>query len=105
MESQGQARYTIDGIGHLIRFNTAFILLFAVCAPGKDRKLPPGPGKAIVQRVCTACHGADVFTAQAHTQKEWEDIVAEMSNAGATASDAEFKQIVAYLSKNFPRKQ
>jgi mono/diheme cytochrome c family protein len=104
MESQGLARYTIEGIGELRRFKLSVILLFAVCAPGKDRKLPPGPGRVTVQRVCTACHAADVFAAQAHTKKEWEDIVAEMSNAGATASDAEFKQIISYLAKTFPRK-
>ena len=45
------------------------------------------------------------FSRERPTRKEeWADIVAEMSNAGATASDAEFKQIIAYLAKNFPRK-
>ena len=98
-------RYTIDGIRYLIRFKVSLILLLSVCAAGAQRKLPPGPGRATVQRVCTACHVADVFAGKAHTKQEWADIVDEMSNAGATASNAEFKQIIAYLAKNFPRKQ
>jgi mono/diheme cytochrome c family protein len=105
MESQDRDGYTIEGIRHLIRFKLSVILLLSICAAAKERKLPPGPGRATVQRVCTACHAADVFAAQAHTKQEWADIVDEMSNAGATASDAEFQQIIAYLTKNFPRKR
>ena len=86
------------------RFKANLVLALSVCASAADRKLPPGPGRATVQRVCTACHMADVFAGKAHTKEEWADIVAEMSNAGAVASDAEFKQIIAYLAKTFPRK-
>jgi len=105
MESQDLDGYTIEGIRDLIRFKLLLISFVWIAAAGAGRKLPAGPGRTIVQRVCTACHASDVFAAQAHTRQEWADIVAEMSNAGATASDAEFQQIIAYLAKNFPKKR
>ena len=43
MESQGQARYTIEGIGDLIRFKLLFLLLLGLCFDGAERKLPRGP--------------------------------------------------------------
>ncbi len=101
MESQDWGGYTVEGIGHLIRFKTAVFLLSV--AAGAAQKLPPGPGKTTVQRVCSACHAVEVFAGKAHTRQEWSDIVTEMANAGAEATDAEFKQIVAYLAKNFPK--
>jgi cytochrome c5 len=105
MESQGRDGYTVEGIGDLIRFKAGLIFVSAGLAAGAEAKLPNGPGKATVQRVCTACHAAEVFAGKAYTKKEWADIVAEMSNAGAEASHAEFKQIIEYLARNFPKKK
>jgi hypothetical protein len=94
--------YTIEGISDLIRFKAiAPLLVFAL--PNTAAKLPDGPGRATVQRVCSKCHAVEVFSTQGHTRLEWADIVTEMSNAGAEASKAEFKQIVNYLARTFPK--
>jgi cytochrome c5 len=69
-----------------------------------EQGLPNGPGKATVQRVCSKCHAVEVFAGKAHTKQEWSSIVEEMKNAGAKATKAEFRQIIAYLAKNFPTK-
>jgi cytochrome c5 len=103
MESQVHRGYTIEGIGDLIRFKITCGLLLACTAPAAD-SLPDAPGKATVQRVCSGCHAIEVFAGKPHTRQEWSEIVDEMKNAGAKASKAEFRQIVAYLAKAFPKR-
>jgi competence protein ComEA len=83
---------------------TSAFLFLALAASAAD-KLPDGPGRATVQRVCSACHAVEVFTTQAHDRQEWADIVTEMSNSGADATEDEFKEIVNYLAKNFPKEK
>jgi competence protein ComEA len=64
--------------------------------------LPPGPGRDVVVRVCSQCHTPERAATQRHDLKGWNAILDEMVNNGATASDAEFDQIAAYLTKSFP---
>jgi cytochrome c5 len=63
--------------------------------------LPEGPGKAVVERMCTACHGLNVVTAQRMTKQHWADQVDDMVARGAIGSDADIRQVVEYLSRNF----
>src|SRR4051794_271071 len=46
-------------------------------------KLPEGPGKAAVVKVCHACHSPDVVATKHRTREEWEHAVVDMINAGA----------------------
>src|SRR4051812_11780250 len=68
MESQDRDGYTVEGIRDLIRFKLLLISFAWTGGAGAGPKLPAGPSKAIVQRVCTACHAADVFAGKAHTR-------------------------------------
>lgn len=63
--------------------------------------LPEGPGKDVVLKVCTPCHGVSEFTAKRNTRAEWDEEVDKMAARGAKASDEEFDAIVTYLAKNF----
>ena len=103
MQSQDRRVYTVEGTSDLTRFQAGAIFLWAVSA-GAEQTLPNGPGKATVERVCSACHMVEVFAGKAHTKDEWSDIVDEMKNAGAKATKAEFRQIVTYLAKSFPKR-
>ena len=60
-----------------------YLAFFAATPP-----LPPGKGKAIVQRSCRGCHARKV-------------LVDQMINRGAEVEDEEFDTLLAYLSKNF----
>src|ERR1700741_4099021 len=40
--------------------------------------LPDGPGKAVVERMCTTCHGLNVVTGQRMTKQHWADQVDDM---------------------------
>ena len=55
-----------------------------------------------VEKVCTKCHPASVFTSKRQTRAEWADIVSEMKNYGAKGTRAEFQQVIDYLAKAFP---
>ena len=64
--------------------------------------LPPGDGKAIVQRACVGCHALKVVTSKRATPQQWSTVVDQMVSRGADVDDDEIETLVAYLSKNFP---
>jgi glucose dehydrogenase len=62
--------------------------------------LPPGGGKALVEKTCGAnCHSIEVVTSQRMHAAEWNAVVQSMVARGAQASDAEIQVIVDYLAK------
>jgi alcohol dehydrogenase (cytochrome c) len=63
--------------------------------------LPDGPGKAVLNRVCTGCHGVDVMVNLHQTAAQWKSVVEDMISKGATLSAADSDLIVSYLAKNF----
>jgi len=73
--------------------------LFASAVPAQD--LPAGPGKELLQNVCTQCHTLNRIIEKKETKDEWNDIVDKMAAKGARASDEEFDTIVNYLTKNY----
>jgi cytochrome c5 len=85
----------------LRRFKPIVVLLAAAAAHAQSN-LPVGRGRDVVKRVCTRCHASDVFASQAHSKREWTDIVHEMQNAGAKATKSEVREIVDYLARTFP---
>ena len=68
-------------------------------APGPA--LPDGPGKEIVTRMCTTCHGTAVFSKIRMSRAGWEDEVSAMIEKGATGTPAEIRAVIDYLSKTF----
>jgi cytochrome c5 len=73
--------------------------LFVPAAPAQD--LPEGPGKDLLQNVCTQCHTLNRIIEKKATKEEWNDTVDKMAAKGARASDEEFDTIVNYLVKNY----
>jgi hypothetical protein len=70
-----------------------------VLAQASDDPLPPGPGKDVVVRVCTACHDATQFAYARHTREEWESEVSKMQGAGAEMTAEEQTAITDYLAQ------
>jgi mono/diheme cytochrome c family protein len=64
--------------------------------------LPPGEGKAIVERACIGCHALKVVSSKRATKKEWASVVDQMISRGAEVDDDEVETLIKYLSKNFP---
>ncbi|HEY5085106.1 MAG TPA: hypothetical protein VII48_11315 [Rhizomicrobium sp.] len=67
-------------------------------------KLPPGEGRELVMRTCSKCHDPSIAAGQDQDGPGWKLLVDQMAANGANASDAEFAEIVAYLTKAFPAK-
>jgi alcohol dehydrogenase (cytochrome c) len=63
--------------------------------------LPSGPGLVVLQRMCTRCHGLNVVTGQRMSPRLWTEEVHDMISRGATGSDEDVSQLIAYLSTNF----
>lgn len=87
-------------------------LIFAVIGamapavlPAQDQeyKLPNGPGKAVVEKVCSKCHDLEGVVRNRNTREGWEMVVDEMIARGAEGTDQEIDQIIEYLAANFAK--
>ncbi len=65
-------------------------------------QLPDAPNRETVQRICSACHPAQIVLGRGMTREQWGGIVSNMISRGAKGSDEEFAQVVDYLAKNLP---
>jgi competence protein ComEA len=68
-----------------------------------QEKLPKGPGRETLMRVCGACHSAENVAGMAKTREEWGALVGEMAADGAQGTNDEFNEIVDYLAAHFPK--
>ena len=62
--------------------------------------LPDAPGKEVLARVCSVCHGLDYLVPSDRTAPQWRDTLATMKTAGALASDEEWKAMAEYVMAN-----
>ena len=65
--------------------------------------LPDGPGKELVQTICSACHSLINVTTQQKTREEWQAKVTEMLQEETDVTGPERETIVNYLSAYFPK--
>lgn len=65
------------------------------------QSLPDGPGKELVQGVCTTCHQANMITrSSGYNEAHWKEVIATMIDLSKTPEVQ--SEIVAYLTKNYP---
>ena len=66
-------------------------------------QLKPGPGRDVVKNDCAICHSTDYIVRQPHLDaKKWEAEVKKMMTLfGAPVSEADAKEIVDYLARNY----
>jgi cytochrome c5 len=77
---------------------------FTVGGQAPPPTLPEGPGKELVEAICTACHTLERVVAKRGTKAEWQDKVLEMLQEDPDITQKERDQIVEYLAKAFPPK-
>jgi len=65
------------------------------------QSLPNGPGKDVFEKICNACHEAEIVIGRKGTKEGWNFTVDQMVSRGADVTDQEFDTIVEYLAKNF----
>ena len=66
----------------------------------KENVLPDAPAKAVVERVCTTCHGAGEMTSRPRTTAAWREVLELMRGYGADATDDEWKTVTGYIMDN-----
>jgi hypothetical protein len=79
-------------------------LAVIVAGQAPSPALPEGPGKELVEVVCTECHTLERVIAKRATKAEWQDKVLEMLQEDPDITQQERDKIVEYLAKNFPPK-
>lgn len=76
----------------------------AVCAQGGGRgrqvTLPDGPGKDIVQTVCSTCHSLSNITNDGYTRDEWKYLTSTMVDLTRDQASV----VLDYLAAHFPEK-
>jgi competence protein ComEA len=85
-----------------LRFLVAAVTVTAVAPPTRAEGLPDGPGKDLVDAVCSACHTTERIAAQQLTKTQWADKVLEMLQEAPDVKQSERDTIVEYLAHNFP---
>ena len=81
------------------------LITFVATAWGQSPPaLPEGPGKELVEAVCTTCHTLERVVAKRATKAEWQDKVLEMLQEEPDITQQERVRIVEYLAKAFPPK-
>src|SRR5207245_2813697 len=82
--------------GRLTRvwYHVRMKLLFGVCLgtgllipTASSQSLPDGPGKDVFQKICNACHEAEVVIGMKQTKQGWSATVDEMVSRGAEGTD------------------
>lgn len=68
-------------------------------------QLPEGRGKAELIKACSSCHGPEAIVGNRNTRKGWTELVDEMIFKGATVTPAQKRNIIDYLTRNFPMTQ
>jgi mono/diheme cytochrome c family protein len=68
---------------------------------GPASDLPASEGAEAVRARCLSCHGADLITSQRLSEAGWGRELDKMVRWGASVTDAERPQLVAYLATHF----
>src|SRR5688572_29744954 len=79
----------------------AMIPIVAQTAPAPQPALPDGPGKQLVETVCTQCHNLNqIRNSSGYTKEHWAELISNM--ADLSGSPKQRDEIVNYLATNFP---
>jgi len=78
------------------------ILLTAIAAVPMwaQDELPEAPGKATTVRICTSCHGAEMWSTSHKSADDWDRTITTMTEKGLSITDADYGVVLDYLSKN-----
>jgi mono/diheme cytochrome c family protein len=80
-------------------------IAIAVFAPAMNAQdLPAGKGRETFKAICISCHDAETTTNLRNTRSGWIEVIATMKNNGADGTEAQFTEILDYLTLNFGKK-
>jgi len=80
------------------------LLSLAAALTAAAQALPEGPGKDLVELICSSCHTTERIAAKQWTKPQWQAKVLEMLQEEPDVTQPERDRIVEYLAKTFPAK-
>lgn len=83
----------------MLRTLTILAAIFVAPVWAQD-DLPDAPGKAQTARICTGCHGAEMFSGYHKSGDDWDRTITTMTEKGLSITDADYATVLDYLSKN-----
>ncbi|HYJ36309.1 MAG TPA: hypothetical protein VEV64_09145 [Rhizomicrobium sp.] len=89
-------------LGAVVLFGLTTTLVATPALADDFKSLPEGAGRDVMVRVCAQCHSPEIAAQQKLDAQGWKDLVNQMANNGANATDAEFDTIAKYLATAFP---
>ena len=66
-----------------------------------QESLPSGPGRAILSGQCVQCHTLEQALASPRSEAQWEEIITQMVNLGASLGPEEQGRLAQYLAEHF----
>ena len=85
-------------------FAAGIIAVGAFPAHSQQPTLPEGPGKDIVENVCTGCHQLPRIMGFGYKPEDWHNFISMMLNIGVPVPPDQVSVVTDYLIKNFPEK-
>ena len=89
-------------IARVHRSAAMVIAIFAPVLTAQD--LPAGKGREAFKTICTSCHDAETTTNLRNTRSGWIEVIATMKTNGADGTEAQFTEVLDYLTVNFGKK-
>lgn len=89
----------------------ALFLLMAAVGPlftgflprvSAQAKLPEGPNRVLVERVCGGCHDIEMVVINGRSEAGWDGTIEEMTGYGLRVTPAERALILEYLKTYLP---
>jgi competence protein ComEA len=71
-----------------------------VVAPMWAQDVPDAPGKDTTVRICTGCHGAEMWAGSHKSSNDWDQTITTMTEKGLSINDADYATVLDYLAKN-----
>jgi len=65
--------------------------------------LSPGPGRDLIQQLCTGCHSPTIITGYRRSEEEWRRTVGDMVGRGMAGTPDQHEQIIQYLATHLAR--
>jgi hypothetical protein len=70
--------------------------------PDEHPLLPPGEGRDLMIRTCSACHDPERAAKERRNLVDFQALIVEMEGNGLQASEADLDMIAHYLANSFP---
>jgi hypothetical protein len=87
---------------YLLVATSGAALMGLVIYANAQARLPEGPNRALVERVCSSCHDIEMVAINGRSEGGWNGTIEEMTGYGLRVTPAERALILDYLKTYLP---